>query len=93
MMDMCELAPYWALMTEGQQRGLLGFVRETCRASEGGHERFLSVSECMGATRLSRSTINRAINSGELRSVAPRGTRRVRLVRESDLDDWMGGDR
>lgn len=91
-MDMCELAPYWGRMSDEQQRGLLGFLRATCREEEGRSERLLSVAECAERSGVSRATVNRAISSGDLRAVTPRGTRRVRLVRESALEEWMGGD-
>lgn len=89
-MDMSEMATYWSRMTDEQQRRLLGFLMATARADDGARERPLSVPEVAAETHISPATINRAINSGDLHAVTPRGTR-LRLVRRSDLEDWLGG--
>lgn len=51
-------------------------------------EQLLKIPEVAARLGVARSTVYELMARGELRSVAPGGTR-TRRIREADLDEWI----
>lgn len=95
-MEAKALEPYWPLLSEGQRNTVVAvaasFARTNAERPQKEDDPWLRIQDVCDYTQRSRSTVMRAIGSGDLRAHLPRGMSRGYRLRKSDVDAWMEGD-